>query len=193
MSEFRIVFPALADGVRVFVPSPGVSVEEAATVVPDGVAYSVIDAEDLPPDRIFRSAWEFDPDNHCVRENPVKCKDVAHEIRRAKRAAEFAPHDDVIANRLPGEQQAEAARQEIRKKYAELQEQIDACECVDDLLAALVGGWPQSDEWTISQCLGHLVKDTEHPDHALFVALAGRINRVSPKGQHIPLPEPADA
>ena len=58
---------------------------------------------------------------------------------------------------------------------------------------ALVAGWPQRSEWTISQCLERLVKDTRHPDHALFVALARRINRASPTGQHIHLPEAADA
>lgn len=52
---------------------------------------------------------------------------------------------------------------------------------------ALVAGWPQPGEWTVSQCLERLVLDTQHQDHALFVALARRINRASPTGQHIPL------
>jgi hypothetical protein len=50
-----------------------------------------------------------------------------------------------------------------------------------------IAGWPQRGEWTISQTLERLVKDTGHQDHALFVALAKRINRASPTGQHIPI------
>ena len=60
--------------------------------------------------------------------NLNKAKGIAHEIRRASRAAEFAPHDEIIAMRIPGtaEQEAEAARQAIREKYAGVQAQIDA-------------------------------------------------------------------
>ena len=60
--------------------------------------------------------------------NIDKAKAIGHDIRRALRAQEFAPHDEIIAKRIPGtaEQQAEAARQAIRDKYAEVQVQIDA-------------------------------------------------------------------
>lgn len=54
---------------------------------------------------------------------------------------------------------------------------------------ALVAGRPQPGEWTVSQCLERLVLDTQHQDHTLFVALARRINRASPTGQHIPFPD----
>lgn len=60
--------------------------------------------------------------------NVDKAKAIAHDRRRAKRAAEFAPYDDVIAKRLPGtvEAEAEAARAAIRTKYAAIQADIDA-------------------------------------------------------------------
>lgn len=50
-----------------------------------------------------------------------------------------------------------------------------------------LAGWPQRGEWTISQTLERLVQETAHPDHALFVELAKRINRESPTGKHIPI------
>jgi len=53
---------------------------------------------------------------------------------------------------------------------------------------AALAGRPQRGEWTISQCLERLVRDTGNPDHGFYVALARRINRASPNGQHIPLP-----
>lgn len=64
-----------------------------------------------------------------------KARDIAHGIRRGRRAAEFAPHDAVIAGAIPGADavQAEAARQQIRERYADLQERIDATGRADEL------------------------------------------------------------
>ena len=60
--------------------------------------------------------------------NIPKAKEIAHELRRAARAAEFAPHDEVIARRIPGadDAAAEAARADIRAKYAAVQAAVDA-------------------------------------------------------------------
>lgn len=52
---------------------------------------------------------------------------------------------------------------------------------------AAMAGWPQRGEWTVSQHLERLVTQTNDPDHAFYVALAKRINRSSPTGEHIPL------
>lgn len=57
--------------------------------------------------------------------NIDKAKAVAHDMRRAARAAEFAPLD--IKATIPSEASAaEAARQFIRDKYANIQVAIDA-------------------------------------------------------------------
>jgi hypothetical protein len=53
---------------------------------------------------------------------------------------------------------------------------------------ALIAGWPQRGEWTISQVLERLALDTEHRDYLLFLALSKRINQASPTGKHIKLP-----
>ena len=63
-----------------------------------------------------------------------KAKAIAHDKRRAARAAEFAPLD--IKATIPSEAAAaEAARQAIREKYAAMQTQIDAAPGVDELKA----------------------------------------------------------
>ena len=64
-----------------------------------------------------------------------RAKPIAHNIRRRMREVEFAPHDEIISKRIPGvsEQQAEAARQAIRDKYAVVQEDIDAAETAEEL------------------------------------------------------------
>jgi len=74
-----------------------------------------------------------------IRFNVDKAKAVAHDMRRAKRAEEFAPHDEVIAKRIPGvaEAEAEAARAEIRARYAAMQTAIDAAQSPDEIKAAL--------------------------------------------------------
>jgi hypothetical protein len=74
-----------------------------------------------------------------IRVNVNKAKAVAHDMRRQARAAEFAPHDEVIAKRIPGtaEAEAEAARAAIRAKYAAIQEAINAATTPDEIKAAL--------------------------------------------------------
>ena len=48
-------------GIAVINPTGELSVEETALKdVPSGVKYKIIDVSDLPPDRDFRNAWEYD-------------------------------------------------------------------------------------------------------------------------------------
>lgn len=71
--------------------------------------------------------------------NIDKAKAIGHDIRRAKREEEFAPLDTVIMKQIPGKdaQAAEAARQAIREKYAEIQAQIDAAATPEEIKTAL--------------------------------------------------------
>lgn len=74
-----------------------------------------------------------------IRINVEKAKAVAHDMRRQARAAEFEPHDKVIAAQIPGADAAaaESARSAIRAKYAHMQTQIDAASTPDEIRAAL--------------------------------------------------------
>jgi hypothetical protein len=74
-----------------------------------------------------------------IRIDIAKAKAIAHDMRRQARAAEFAPHDEAIAKRIPGtvEADAEAARAAIRAKYADIQTAIDAATTPDEIKAAL--------------------------------------------------------
>lgn len=71
--------------------------------------------------------------------NMDKAKDIGHDHRRRVREKEFAPHDAVIMKQIPGNdfQVAEAARQAIREKYAQIQLQIDAATTTNDIRQAL--------------------------------------------------------
>jgi len=71
--------------------------------------------------------------------NIDKAKVIAHDIRRAKRAEEFAPYDEVIMKQIPGNDavEAEAARQAIRDKYAQIQADIDSAPGVNEVTFVL--------------------------------------------------------
>ena len=77
--------------------------------------------------------------------NVPKAKEITHGLRRAARAAEFAPHDEVIARRIPGadDAAAEAARASIRAKYAAMQVAVEASADVLALLEIVNGLKPQ--------------------------------------------------
>ena len=73
-----------------------------------------------------------------IKINLDKAKAIAHEARRAARAAEFEPFDNAIAKQIPGQMDgAEAERQKIRDKYAALQTQMDAAQTPDELKALM--------------------------------------------------------
>ncbi len=68
--------------------------------------------------------------------NIDKAKQIAHEIRRDKRAQEFAPLD--VKATIPSEAvEAESARQVIREKYAVIQQNIDASESPEQIKEAI--------------------------------------------------------
>ena len=56
----KIIYPT-ENGISVLTPTGELSLEETALKdVPCGVKYKIIDASDLPTDRDFRNAWEYD-------------------------------------------------------------------------------------------------------------------------------------
>lgn len=68
--------------------------------------------------------------------NLDKAKNIAHDIRRAKRAEEFAPLD--IQATIPSQASAaESARQVVRDKYAAMQTQINSASTPEEIKTAL--------------------------------------------------------
>jgi hypothetical protein len=58
----RIIYPTDEGGVAVIVPAYecGLSIEEiAAKDVPAGKPFKIVDVADIPSDRTFRNAWEY--------------------------------------------------------------------------------------------------------------------------------------
>jgi hypothetical protein len=58
----RIIYPTPDGGVAIVIPTGEASIAQvAAKDVPEGVTYSIIDASEIPSDRTFRAAWEYQP------------------------------------------------------------------------------------------------------------------------------------
>jgi len=58
----RIIYPTDDGGVAVIIPAPecGLTIEEiAAKDVPAGKSFKIVDVADIPSDRTFRNAWEY--------------------------------------------------------------------------------------------------------------------------------------
>jgi hypothetical protein len=57
----RIIYPTDDGGVAIIIPADcGLTIEEiAAKDVPQGKPYQIVDVADIPTDRTFRNAWEY--------------------------------------------------------------------------------------------------------------------------------------
>lgn len=127
----RIIYPT-DDGVAIIIPAG--AIEDCIKDVPEGAAYEIVDASDIPTDRTFRGAWE--KSSKTITHNLTKCKAIGHEMRRAARAQQMAPHD--VEATIPAKAAAaEAAREAIRQSNAKTQNAIDAATTPDGIKAAL--------------------------------------------------------
>ena len=53
----RIIYPTDDGGVAIIIPVE--SIEAAMKDIPEGKPYKIVDVDDIPEDRTFRSAWEY--------------------------------------------------------------------------------------------------------------------------------------
>ena len=134
----QIIYQNESGGVSVIIPTGELSIEEvAAKDVPEGVAYEIVEDDAIPSDRTFRNAWVAN--GAAVDVDLDQAKSIGHDKRRAARAEEFKPHDEVIMKQIPGADAtaAEAARAAIRTKYEQVQTAIDAATTPEDIKTAL--------------------------------------------------------
>ena len=62
----RIIYPSDDGGVAIVIPTPEWLAQEGNTMevlaemkVPEGTPYKIVDVTDIPSDRTFRNAWEY--------------------------------------------------------------------------------------------------------------------------------------
>ena len=134
----KIIYATPEGGVAVVHPTGEVPINELVSkVVPAGAAYEIVSEDAIPSDRFFRNAWVAN--GGAVDVDLDKAKEIGHDLRRSARAEEFKPYDEVIAKQIPGVDAtaAEEARQEIRDKYALIQDVIEGASNPDEIKAAL--------------------------------------------------------
>ena len=142
----KIVYEQENGIIAVVHPTSEVPIDELAlSVVPTGTPYEIVDESIIPTDRTFRGAWKATNVGIAstateVYEDLAVAKEIAHEMRRAKRNELFAPHDEVIMKQIPGDDAvaAEAARAVIRTEYAGIQSAIEDSTIVVGIKSALV-------------------------------------------------------
>ena len=119
------------------IESPNAQGKFLAVLPPSATDTRLMDDSEIPTDRTFRNAWITS--NGKIEHDIAKCKVIAHDKRRAMRAAELAPLDDIIATQIPGNnpQQIEVQRQVVRDKYAAMQTAIDSAQDVAAIKAAI--------------------------------------------------------
>lgn len=134
----------MPDGtVSVVHPAPGMATNDVVKDIPvDAIHSEVVDDSTLPGDRIFRNAWTKASVGQPVVEDLPKAREIAHNRRRARRDADFAPHDEVFAKQVPGSDfdGAEAARVAIRAEDDARQIAIDAAANPTALKALMASG-----------------------------------------------------
>lgn len=125
----RIVYENEKGIASIVIPSPeyqGTLEELASRVVPNGIAYEIVDDAEIPADRTFRDAWKHDTSSapEKISVDMLKAKNIAHGIRRKMRDDLFKPLDIEVT--IPSKaQQAEQARQAIRNADTKRQTDID--------------------------------------------------------------------
>lgn len=132
----KIIYQNSEGGVSIVVPSGEVPIEDLPSKL--GLTdYEIVEDEVIPSERTFRNAWV--KTGATVVEDLTKAKAIGHDLRRTKRTAEFAPHDELISKQIPGSDTdaAEAARATIRTKYATMQTSIDAATTTAEIKTAL--------------------------------------------------------
>lgn len=127
----QVIIYQTEDGVAVVHPSGRIPIEEvAAKDVPEGVSFTIIDADSLP-DRYFREAWRFDGPTG-VKVNMNAAKDVQRNRWRRLRAPKLAALDVDFMQAL--EETGTAKKNEIKAKKQALRD-VTLTELPDDLEA----------------------------------------------------------
>lgn len=110
-----------------------------ASVPPGAVDVQSHDSLTYPQDALFEAAWGIQEST--IIEDLVKAKVIAHDIRRKVRDIEFEPWDRKAT--IPSEAAAaEAQRELIRQKYAQIQLGIDSAPDVHTLRTIVLGFIP---------------------------------------------------
>jgi len=131
-----IVFETIIDGQTIVAACMYPESVDIVTGIPNTPYWEV----QAPDDKQYRGAWNLT--NGVLGYDMAKAKVEAHELRRTKRAIDFAPHDAVIALNIPAQDSeraaAETARVTIRAADSALQTAIEDAVNINELKGVIV-------------------------------------------------------
>jgi hypothetical protein len=129
----RIIWQNAAGGVSVLSPAPdcGLTIEQIATRdVPKGKSYQIVDTANIPPDRTFRNAWEYDGEKIIV--SLSKAQEITKARLRAERVPLLAEQDVAFQRALETGADTVAIVAE-KQRLRDITKLADKCSTLDEL------------------------------------------------------------
>lgn len=140
----RIIYQSDEGGVAVVVPSPewlsqtGNTVEKLAEMrVPLGRPFKIMATADIPSDRTFRDAWEFN--GSALTTSLTKAKAITKDRLRAEREPLLAAQDVAYMRAMEAGQDTSAIVAE-KQRLRDITQLADQATTLDDLKAITVQG-----------------------------------------------------
>jgi len=123
----KIIYPT-ATGVAILTPTGELSIEDtAAKDVPAGVAYTIVNDEDVPSDRTFRNAW-----THDLTVDFPKAQALTKERLRADRKPLLEAQDVLFQRALESGKDATAIVKE-KQRLRDVTKLVDTATTLDAL------------------------------------------------------------
>ena len=130
----RIIYQNDKGEVSVIIPAPDCrySMEELSKkCVPEGKNYKIIEDSDLPKDRFFRNAWEYD-DEEGITVSFTKAQELTKERLRAERLPLLQEQDYLFLIAL---EKGEDTKQivEEKQRLRDITSKVELCKTLEEL------------------------------------------------------------
>ncbi len=127
----KIVYKTEA-GIAVITPTR--SIESAMKDIPSGVEYKIIDESELPKDKIFRNAWNYD-----LKEDIPKAKEIWKDKLRTDRVPAFEQNDIFLRDSwVENNSVAVKAGIKTRDKLRDITKSVDNCKTISAIKKIMV-------------------------------------------------------
>lgn len=113
---------------------PTISVELSMKDIPEGAEYKIVEESELPTDRTFRGAWDYD-----LKPDVDKSKDIWKDKLRSDRAPLLSELD--VEYQRADEDSDDTKKSDIVKEKNRLRnvtDLVDVCSTVDEIKAVTV-------------------------------------------------------
>lgn len=113
----------------VFLITPASDLESAKKAVPEGVAFKVVNVVDIPKDKTFRDAWDYD-----LKVDITKAKEIWKNKLREERASLFDANDILLRDAIAEEDsKKKAIALKERDRLRDITLLVDECETPEEI------------------------------------------------------------